>query len=883
MKTIQELRRAFLSFYEGKDHRVMSSGSLIPHDDPTAMFVNSGMMPFKDYFLGKATPPHSRLTSAQKCVRAGGKHNDLDNVGYTARHHTFFEMLGNFSFGDYFKQEAIAYGWELVTKVLELPEDKLCVTIYHTDEEAYKVWRAQGLSDQQIIRIATDDNFWSMGDTGPCGPSTEIFYDHGDHIWGGPPGSAEEDGDRFIEIYNIVFMQYNRLKDGTMVDLPNPCVDTGMGLERVGAILQGKHNNYDIDVFQTLINKMVALTGKKPEGDALDSMRVIADHLRSCAFLMADGLMPDTEGRGYVLRRIMRRAMRHAHLLGAQEPLMHQLIPSLLEAMAADYPELSQAEASITKTLEREETKFGETLSRGLSLLDTETKNMAAGDVLNGEIAFKLYDSYGFPLDLTQDVLRGREMTVDVDGFETEMEAQRARGRAAWQGGDDTTTEKLWYELVERTGATQFLGYDKLESGATVHALVANGVEVEALQSGQSGYVVVDHTPFYAESGGQVGDTGVVKMANGDVLASVKNTTKQAGNLWVHHVTVADGQSLGREMDVVLDVDVNRRKKIMANHSVTHLLHEALRRHLGDHVAQKGSQQDNQHTRFDIAHPEQITKAQLRAVEAEVNEMIRQNSVVETQEMPIDEARAMGARALFGEKYGDVVRVVTMGTDMDNDEQTYSIELCGGTHVTRTGEIGAFAITMEGSVSSGVRRVEGLTGEAALAYLRAQDDRLHQVADLLKTPVDDTASRVTALLTERKELQKEIDTLRKQVALGGAASGANDDTEMVNGISFVGKILEGIPPRDLKGMVDQLKQKLGSGVVTLIAVNDDKASVVVGVTDDLTVSVSAVDLVREAAAALGGKGGGGRPDMAQAGGSDPSKAQDALQSVRAKL
>ena len=893
MKTVKDIRSEFLGYFDKQGHEVVSSSPLVPQNDPTLMFVNSGMVQFKDVFTGKEHRPYTRATTAQKCVRAGGKHNDLDNVGYTARHHTFFEMLGNFSFGDYFKDDAIAFAWELVTKNFGLPAEKLLVTVHTSDEEAADIWKkVTGFSDNKIIRIPTDDNFWRMGDTGPCGPCTEIFYDHGDDIWGGPPGSAEEDGDRFIEIWNLVFMQFEQLTNGEKVNLPNQCVDTGMGLERIAAILQGVHSNYEIDLMDQIIEHVADLTGVAKDSEMGASHRVIADHLRSSAFLMADGVMPSNEGRGYVLRRIMRRGMRHAHILGAKDPLMHKLIPTLVGLMGEAYPELKRAEAMVSQSLEIEETRFKKTLDRGLALLDEETSKLGSSKVLPGEVAFKLYDTFGFPVDLTADALRAKDMSVDMEGFNANMAAQKAQARASWSGTGDEGNEKLWFDLEEEHGATEFLGYEREESEAQIIALVKEGENVQSVAQGDAVQVVLNQTPFYAESGGQVGDAGRITTESGATL-DVTDTKKKVGKVFVHMAQVTHGAiKLGD--NVKASVDHARRADIKAHHSATHLLHEALRQVLGDHVAQKGSLQDATRTRFDISHPKAISSDELAQIEAIVIKEIEGNTPVETRIMGIDDAMESGARALFGEKYGDEVRVVSMGSIASGANHPFSVELCGGTHVKNTGDIGAFKIINESAVSAGVRRVEAVTGAHVDAYLAdklaAKKDRLDKLKAEIESlkdelaqlgGIDDTVLGASEddLIAHKKHLQKQISEQRR--AQGAQTS--DDEVKEVGGVKFVGKVLDGFPPKDLKPMADDLKQKLGSGVVVLVATNDGKASIVVAVTEDLTSRISAVDLVKVGAEALGGKGGGGRPDMAQAGGPDATTANDAVGSIEKKL
>lgn len=883
MSGVNEIRSAFLEYFAKNGHEIVASGPLVPRNDPTLMFTNAGMVPFKNVFTGLEKRDYQRATTAQKCVRAGGKHNDLDNVGYTARHHTFFEMLGNFSFGDYFKDRAIELAWNLITKEFALPQDKLLVTVYSEDEEAHALWKKiAGLSDDRIIRIPTSDNFWAMGDTGPCGPCSEIFFDHGEHIWGGPPGSPEEDGDRFIEIWNLVFMQYEQLP-GERVDLPRPSIDTGMGLERVAAVLQGVHDNYDIDLFRALIAASVNAVGVEAEGDARASHRVIADHLRSTSFLIADGVLPSNEGRGYVLRRIMRRAMRHAHLLGASDPLMWRLVPTLVREMGRAYPELGRAEALITETLRLEETRFRKTLERGLSLLDEASADLGEGAEFDGETAFKLYDTYGFPLDLTQDALRARGIGVDTDGFRTAMERQRAEARAAWSGSGEAATDTVWFALKDRLGATDFLGYDTETAEGVVTALVSDGTEVATLAAGDTGLVMLNQTPFYGESGGQVGDTGW--MRGEGVEIEVTGTQKKADGLFVHEVKVVSG-TLAVGVALELLVDGGRRSGIRANHSATHLVHEALREVLGGHVAQKGSLVSPERLRFDFSHPKPMSAEELKRVEDLANAIVLQNGEVSTRLMGVDEAIEEGAMALFGEKYGDEVRVVSMGRAIEGDKagKTYSLELCGGTHVARTGDIGLVAVVSEGAVAAGVRRVEALTGAAARQYLSGQDERLRAVAGALKVAPADVAARVATLVEERRRLERELADARKKLAMSGGGAGEAGAPKDIAGIKLLARVVEGLNPKDLKGLADEAKGQLGSGVVVLVNRGEEnKAAVVVAVTADLTDRISAVDLVRLAAEQLGGKGGGGRPDMAQAGGSDASRADEAFAAIEAGL
>ena len=883
MASLNDIRSTFLDFFRRNDHRIVASSPLVPRNDPTLMFTNSGMVQFKNLFTGVETRDYNRASTAQKCVRAGGKHNDLDNVGYTARHHTFFEMLGNFSFGDYFKAQAIPYAWELLTKDFGLNRDKLLVTVYHTDDEAAGIWKkVAGLSDDRIIRIPTDDNFWRMGPTGPCGPCTEIFYDHGDHIWGGPPGTAQEDGDRFIEIWNLVFMQNEQFEDGTMRALDMQSIDTGMGLERIGALLQGKHDNYDTDLMRSLIEASAHATSTDPDGKGKIHHRVIADHLRSTSFLIADGVMPSNEGRGYVLRRIMRRAMRHAHMLGAQDPVMHRLVGALVRQMGGAYPELQRAEALIEETLKLEETRFKQTLERGLRLLDDELAKLGEGQALPGAAAFRLYDTYGFPLDLTQDALREKGRAVDVAGFDHAMAEQKAKARAAWAGSGEAKDATIWFDLAERHGPTEFLGYDTETAEGQVIALVADGTETGAATTGAKVQIVVNQTPFYAESGGQVGDSGLIRTDTG--MANVTDTRKSAG-VFIHIAEVTEGE-IARGQPAKLEVGHRRRSAIRANHSATHLLHEALRRALGDHVAQRGSLNAEDRLRFDFSHSKALSLDELAAVEAEVNAFIRQNTPVETRIMTPDDARALGAQALFGEKYGDEVRVVSMGTlagsGKGQDGDTYSLELCGGTHVARTGDIGAFVTLGDSASSAGVRRIEALTGQAALDYLRAQDGRLAEAALTLKAQAADVPLRVRALLDERRALQNEVAQLRRELAMGGGAAGGPEARE-INGVRFIAQVVTGVSGKDLPALVDELKARVGSGAVLVVADTGGKAAVAAGVTQDLTARLSAVDLVKAAAEALGGKGGGGRPDMAQAGGADATRADDAVKAAEAVI
>ncbi len=882
MSGVNEIRSTFLDFFRKNGHEVVPSSPLVPRNDPTLMFTNAGMVQFKNVFTGIEKRPYSRAASSQKCVRAGGKHNDLDNVGYTARHHTFFEMLGNFSFGDYFKAQAIENAWQLITREFALSKDRLLVTVYHDDDEAYDLWKKiAGFSDRKIIRIATSDNFWAMGDTGPCGPCSEIFYDQGPALQGGPPGSPDEDGDRFLEFWNLVFMQYEQVGPGQRMPLPKPSIDTGMGLERIAAILQGVHSNYDIDLMRALIRASSEATGVDPDGPHKASHRVIADHLRAASFLVADGVLPSNEGRGYVLRRIMRRAMRHAQLIGSRDPLMWRLAPALVREMGQAYPELVRAEALITETLRLEETRFRATLARGLTMLDDETRDIPQGGKLNGETAFKLYDTYGFPLDLTQDALRARGIGVDTDAFNAAMERQRAEARKAWAGSGEAATETVWFGIREKAGATEFLGYDTEAAEGVVQALVRDGAETDRLEAGQKGCVVVNQTPFYGESGGQVGDTGVMTATG--IRARVHDTQKKLGDVFVHEVEVESG-ALTIGMALELTVEHARRTAIRSNHSATHLLHEALRLVLGDHVAQKGSLVDEDRLRFDFAHPKPISESELARIEDIANHAVLRNEQVVTRLMGVEEAIDSGARALFGEKYGDEVRVVSMGTTGDHGNRSFSVELCGGTHVTRTGDIGLVSIVSEGAVAAGVRRLEAKTGDAARLHLNQESRRLRDLAGILKTPVAEAAGRVEILMEERRKLERELTDARKKLAMGGGGSGADDAVRDVGGVKLFARAVTGVEMKDLKSLADEAKEKLGSGIVAIVGVAEDgKAGVVVAVTKDLAGKYNAVDLVRVASERLGGKGGGGRPDMAQAGGPNGAEAQAALDAVAARL
>jgi alanyl-tRNA synthetase len=930
MKTVNDIRSEFLSFFESKGHEVVKSSPLVPQNDPTLMFANSGMVQFKNLFTGAETRAYTRATTAQKCVRAGGKHNDLENVGYTARHHTFFEMMGNFSFGDYFKEEAISFAWELVTKNYGLPEDKLLVTVYHEDEEAASLWKKiAGLAEEKIIRIPTYDNFWMMGDTGPCGPCSEIFIDQGEHLEGGPPGTPEEDGDRFLEFWNLVFMQFEQHEDGSRTPLPKPSIDTGLGLERMAAIMQGKYSNYDIDLLRDIIEHSSDITGVSPDGDQAPSHRVIADHLRASAFLMADGVMPSNEGRGYVLRRIMRRGMRHAHLLGAKEPLLYKLVPTLTGLMGEAYPEIVRAQALVTETLKNEETSFKRTLERGLKMLDEESAKVS-GDILPGEVAFKLYDTYGFPVDLTADALRAKGIGVDMEGFEECMERQREEARKNWAGSGDASLDKLWFEILDEVGPTDFLGYETEHAEGIIKAIIVchserseesqadNGRSFADAQDDNSGYqrtdqasagqevlIITNQTPFYGESGGQMGDTGIIKTETAKI--AVMDTQKQVGKLWVHKGTVEQGKISVNE-PIKMEINSDRRDAIRANHSATHLLHEALRRIVGEHVTQKGSLVSPERLRFDISHSKALSEEEIASIEALVNEEIWANTEVCTRLMDIEEAMKTGAAALFGEKYEDEVRVLTMGrnypspqpspqgegalTSPSGEVRPFSIELCGGTHVKRTGDIGIFKIVSDSALSAGVRRIEAVTRGGALALLTEEDRILHQLAARLNTSISEITGRVNSLMEEKKKLEKEISKLRKDVVINVPHSKFEFQsseptviagTKKIGEYQFYGKLLGEFPPKDLKPMADDLKKKIGSGVIALVATNEGKASLVVGVTDDLTGKVSAIDLVKVGAEALGGKGGGGRPDMAQAGGPDGTHANDAVSAIEKLL
>jgi alanyl-tRNA synthetase len=884
MTSTNEIRRSFLDYFAQADHAEVPSAPLVPYNDPTLMFVNAGMVPFKNSFTGLEAPPAPRATSSQKCVRAGGKHNDLDNVGYTARHHTFFEMLGNFSFGNYFKEQAILHAWTLLTKEWGLSADRLTATVYHTDDQAFDLWRKiSGLPEERIIRIPTHDNFWSMGDTGPCGPCSEIFYDHGDHIAGGPPGSPDEDGDRFVEIWNLVFMQFDQREDGERVDLPKPSIDTGMGLERIAAVMQGVHDNYDTDTFRALIGASESLTGVSATGEHSASHRVIADHLRSTSFLMADGVLPSNDGRGYVLRRIMRRAMRHAHLLGASEPLMHRLVPSLVTEMGQAYPELARGQALITEVLEREETQFRKTLEKGLRLLDDATGDMGEGAELDGETAFKLYDTYGFPYDLTEDALRSRGIVVDRAGFDTAMERQKAAARAAWKGSGDAASGEVWFDIAEREGATEFTGYSSTSGEGRVVALVKEGIEVESAGEGDELVILTNQTPFYGESGGQTGDAGLCLMPCG-FEAVIGDTTKPLGRLHAHHTKVKSGNvTIGD--DVHLEVDTGRRDRIRANHSATHLVHAALRNRLGEHVTQKGSLVADDRLRFDFSHLKPLSDEDIAAIEFEVNSEIRANEPVSTTLMSPDDAVEAGALALFGEKYGDEVRVLSMGRKPASG-RSYSVELCGGTHVKATGDIGIFRIVSEGAVSSGVRRIEALTGDAARSWLVNREEALKQAASAIRATPEEVPARISALLDERKRLEKELAEANKALALGGGSSSdsSGGGVEEIGSVKFYGQVIEGLSPKELKPLADEKRNELGSAVVTLIACNPNANTVVQSATLDLAEKFDSTKLVRVATEAMGGKGGGGRPDMAQGGGpAGKENAEEAIAAIRLAL
>jgi alanyl-tRNA synthetase len=888
MTGVNEIRSAFLDYFVKHGHEPVASSPLVPRNDPTLMFTNAVMVQFKNVFTGQEARPYNRAVTSQKCVRAGGKHNDLDNVGYTARHHTFFEMLGNFSFGDYFKELAIELAWNLITKEFGLDAKRLLVTVYSEDDQAFDIWKKiTGFPDAKIIRIPTSDNFWAMGETGPCGPCSEIFFDHGDHIWGGPPGSPEEDGDRFIEIWNLVFMQFEQVTPDERIELPRPSIDTGMGLERISAVLQGTHDNYETDLFRALIAASVDATGVEAVGDHAPSHKVIADHLRASSFLITDGVLPSNEGRGYVLRRIMRRAMRHAHLLGAEDPLMHRLVGALVRQMGDAYPELARAQPLITETLKLEETRFRKTLERGIGLLNEESGALSEGDTFSGDVAFRLYDTYGFPLDLTQDALRSRGINVDTDAFNAAMEKQKEEARRAWKGSGEAATETIWFDVREREGATEFLGYDTELAEGEIRAIVKGGKEVKSLKAGDEAQIVLNQTPFYGESGGQVGDRGVIRGAK-EAVFEVTDAQKKLGDLIVHTGKVIKGPfKVGGAVE--LEVDHARRSATRANHSATHLIHEALRLVLGDHVAQKGSMVAPERLRFDFSHPKPVSSEEIAQVEAIANAIVAQNAPVETHLMAYDDAIETGAMALFGEKYGDEVRVVSMGYEENGKKanKAWSVELCGGTHVRRTGDIGLIRLIGESASAAGVRRIEALTADGARHYLADQDARMRELAAMLRTKPEDVVERVGALAEERKQLERQLSDAKRQLALGGGGGGngaAADSVREISGVKFFSRSVEGLNPKDLRGLVDNGKEQVGSGVVAIVGVTEDgKAGLAVGVTTDLTGRFSAVDLVRAGSAALGGKGGGGRPDMAQAGGPDGSKANEALAAIEAAL
>jgi len=881
MTSVNDIRSSFVDYFARNGHEAVASSPLVPRNDPTLMFTNAGMVQFKNVFTGLEKRPYSTATTAQKCVRAGGKHNDLDNVGFTARHHTFFEMLGNFSFGDYFKDRAIELAWNLLTKDWGLDKNRLMVTVYEDDDEAMALWKKiAGIGEDRIVRLGAKSNFWQMGDTGPCGPCSEIFYDHGEHIWGGPPGSPEEDGDRWIEIWNLVFMQFEQHGDGSRTALPRPSIDTGMGLERISAVMQGVHDNYDIDLFKALISTAAQMTGADVHGEGNRSLRVIADHLRSMSFLIAEGVLPSNEGRGYVLRRIMRRAMRHATLLGTEEPVIFKMVPTLVREMGQAYPELVRGEAMITETVRLEEGRFLKTLGRGLQILSDETKSLGEGDTLAGATAFKLYDTYGFPLDLTQDALRSRNIAVDQAGFDAAMAQQKAEARKSWSGSGEAATDGIWYGLADSLGPTEFLGYETEIAEGEVKALIKNGALVDALEAGDEGFVIVNQTPFYGESGGQVGDSGLIK---GDGVAATVTETQKHHGVFAHKVTVTEGR-LTRGQPLELLVDHERRSSIRANHSATHLLHEALRIVLGDHVAQKGSMVAQDRLRFDFVHTKPVTPQEMAEVEDIANAIILQNTPVETRLMGVEEAKESGARALFGEKYGDEVRVVAMGEPTGNG-LGWSVELCGGTHVRRTGDIGLVSIVAESAVGAGVRRIEALTGKAARHRGNTNVAIVESAAQLLRSGAHEVLDRISALQDNIKKIERELTDARKKLALGGSGAGAaaNAD-ETVNGVTYVGRTVEGIAAKDVKGLVDSEKKRIGSGVVTVVLKGEDgKGTVAIGVTDDLTGRYAAGNLIKLATAALGGQGGGGRPDMAQGGGPDGSKADEAIAAIRSAL
>jgi len=885
MATTSEIRTAFLDYFARNEHEILDSSSLVPRNDPSLLFANAGMVQFKNVFTGTESRPYKRATTSQKCVRAGGKHNDLENVGYTARHHTFFEMLGNFSFGDYFKDVAIELAWKLLTKEYDLPAERLLVTVYSDDDEAADLWkRIANLPEEKIIRISTQDNFWQMGDTGPCGPCSEIFFDHGENVPGGPPGSPNEDGDRFIEIWNLVFMQFEQHSPGNRVALPRPSIDTGMGLERIAAVLQGKHDNYDIDLMRSLIEASAEETNTQADGENSVSHRVIADHLRACSFLIADGVLPSNEGRGYVLRRIMRRAMRHAHLLGSDDPLMHRLVPTLVSAMGLAFNELVRAEALITETFKLEEERFKQTLERGLRLLDEEISSLDEGDIISGEVAFKLYDTYGFPIDLTQDIARGQGLSVGLEDFDKSMEKQREAARQSWSGSGEEVTDEVWFDVRENIGATEFLGYDTVMAEGIILAIVVGGKIVEYANIGDSVALVLNQTPFYAESGGQIGDTGSLCTNKGSKVEII-DTQKKLGELHVHFGTILQEQLKVGDI-AELNVNIDRRDRLRANHSATHLLHQALRNQLGEHVTQKGSLVAPDRLRFDISQPTPISKEDLTAVEDIVNQRILLNSKVDTLILTPEKAIEAGALALFGEKYGDEVRVVSMGglvgSGTNEINRKFSVELCGGTHVSQTGDIGLFKIISEGGVSAGVRRIEALTGIEARRHLGEQSNLLTETADILKTSQQNVPVRVAQLIEERRKLERDLADARRKIATGGAVDQDTRGAD-IGGITFVGRSLKDVPPRELKALVDDIKVKIGSGIVAVTDIYDDKGSIVVGVTADLVKRFSAIDLVRIGVAEIGGKGGGGRSDMAQGGGPNAEKADEALKAIESEI
>lgn len=869
MTTVNEIRNTFLKYFEKNGHKILPSSSLVPNNDPTLMFTNSGMVQFKNIFTGNESAPFKRATTSQKSVRAGGKHNDLDSVGYDVRHHTFFEMLGNFSFGDYFKDDAIAFAWELVTKEFGISKDRLAVTYFHTDEISRDIWKkVSGLPADRIIPIATKDNFWQMGDTGPCGYCSEIFFDHGPEVWGGLPGTPEEDGDRWIEIWNLVFDEFEDLADGTRINLKQRCIDTGMGLERISAILQGVHSNYEIDIFQNLIKSIADIANSAPSGPLKSSHNVIADHLRSMSFLIADGVLPSNEGRGYVLRRIMRRAMRHVHMLGINEPMIYKLLPSLQTEMGEAYPELYKAETLIKETIQCEEERFIKTMEKGLKLLDDETKNMNTGECLDGKVAFKLYDTYGFPLDLTQDALKLRNISVDEKGFNEAMEAQKAEARKNWTGSGDAGTEKIWFELQEKLGSTEFLGYNTLSLDAQITTLVQNGTVVETVSSGEF-HLLSNQTPFYAEMGGQVGDIGIIK--NMDFTAEVIDTKKKCEGLHVHICRLISG-SIKKGTTALFEVDINNRLSIQGNHTVTHLLHRALQEKFGSSVTQKGSYVAADRMRFDIAYNKQISSEEIRQLEERVNQMIRSNYEVKTKIMNQEDAVNSGAMALFGEKYSDEVRVVCVGNGI-------STELCGGTHVKQTGDIGSFNILSDSAIAAGVRRLECVTGCGAAKHTHDLEDKVRNVSQLLKVGINDIEERITNILAERKEMETKIFELKKQLISGSKST--TDDIEQINGIKFIAKTLTDVQAKELKAIVDDFKDKYKDNlIVALFAINEGKSSVVIGVSDDLKNRISAVDLVKKIAPFVGAQGGGGRPDMAQTGGNDISKFNEAIIEIK---